>query len=103
MKIADRIGLELALGRSFAFDLRQARDPMALEAAMQRRARQVRDGRLQSVKAIIERQQRMPSKGDDHGLLLDGQDGRSGLLRSCWEIGSRGAPPPLGDGLRVDP
>ena len=62
MKIADRIGLELALGRSFAFDLRQARDPMALEAAMQRRARQVRDGRLQSVKAIIERQQRMPSK-----------------------------------------
>ena len=76
---------------------------MALEAAMQRRARQMRDGRLQSVKAIIERQQRMPSKGDDHGLLLDGQDGRSGLLRSCWEIGSRGALPPLGDGLRVDP
>ena len=49
---------------------------------MQRRARQMRDGRLQSVKAIIERQQRMPSKGDDHCLLLDGQDGRSGLLRS---------------------
>ena len=45
---------------------------MALEAAMQRRVRQMRDGRLQSVKAIIERQQRMPSKGDDHGLLLDG-------------------------------
>jgi hypothetical protein len=48
---------------------------MALEATMQRRARQMRDGRLQGVKAIVERQQRMPAEGDDHGLLLDGQDG----------------------------
>ena len=74
MKIADRIGLELALGRSFAFDLRQARDPMALEAAMQRRARQMRDGRLQSIKAVVERQQSMPPEGDDYGLFLDRQD-----------------------------
>ena len=74
MEIADRIGLELALGRGFAFDLRQARDPVALQAAMQRRARQMRDGRLQRVEAVVERQQRMPSEGDDDGLLLDGQD-----------------------------
>ena len=40
MEVADRIGLELALGRRFAFDLRQARDAVALQAAMQRRARQ---------------------------------------------------------------
>ena len=70
---ADRIGLELALGRSFAFDLRQPRDSMTLEATMKGRARQVRNGRLQSLKAIVERQQRMPSEGDDHGLFLDGQ------------------------------
>jgi hypothetical protein len=36
MEIADRIDLELALGRGFAFDLGQPRDPMAPQAAMQR-------------------------------------------------------------------
>ena len=49
MEIADRIGLELALRRGFAFDLRQARDPVALKASMQRRARQMRDCRLKRV------------------------------------------------------
>src|SRR5258707_15663968 len=34
----------------------------------------MRDRRLQSAKAIVERQQRMPSEGDDHGLVLDGED-----------------------------
>ena len=71
MEIADRIGLELPLGRGLAFDLRQPRDPMALQAAVQRRARQMRDGRLQSVQAVVERQQRMPAEGDDDGLFLD--------------------------------
>jgi hypothetical protein len=33
----------------------------------------MRDRRLQS-EAIVERQQRMPSEGDDHGLVLDGED-----------------------------
>jgi hypothetical protein len=70
---ADRIGLELALGRSFALDLRQPRDSMTLEATMKGRARQMWNGRLQSVEAIVERQQRMSSKGDDHSLFLDGQ------------------------------
>ena len=70
MKLADRIGLELALGRSFAFDLRQAGDPMTLKAAMQRRARQARDRRLQCVKAVVERRQSMPSERNDDGLFL---------------------------------
>src|SRR5215831_11321800 len=49
---ANRIDLELALGRGFAFNLRQPRDSMTLEATMQRRApRQMRDRRLQSVQA----------------------------------------------------
>jgi hypothetical protein len=39
---ADWIGLELALGRGFAFDLWQAGDPMTLEASMQRRARRLK-------------------------------------------------------------
>jgi hypothetical protein len=41
---------------------------------VKRRARQMRNGRLQSVETIVERQQSMPSKGDDHGLLFNGQD-----------------------------
>ena len=35
----------------------------------------MRDGGLQSVKAIVERQQSMPPKGDNDGLLFNGQDG----------------------------
>ena len=46
MEIADRVRLEFALGGGFAFDLRQPRDSVTLQAAMQRRARQMRDGRL---------------------------------------------------------
>src|ERR1700721_559234 len=37
MEIADRIGLELSLGRGFPFNLGQPRDSMALQAAVQRR------------------------------------------------------------------
>jgi hypothetical protein len=55
MEIADRIDLELALGRGFAFDLGQPRDPMALQAAMQGRARQMRNGGLKGVEAVVER------------------------------------------------
>ena len=70
---ANRIGLELALGGSLALDLRQPRDSMTLQATVKGRARQMRNGRLQSVEIIVERQQSMPSKGDDHGLLFNGQ------------------------------
>src|ERR1700678_1030202 len=71
MEIADRIGLEFPYGGGFAFDLRQPGDPMASQTPMKGRARQVRDGRLQGVKAVVERQQRMPSEGDDDSLSLD--------------------------------
>ena len=49
MKIADWIGLEFAFGRGYAFDLRQPRDPVALQTPVEGRARQMRDGRLQGV------------------------------------------------------
>ena len=75
MEISDRVSLELALGRSFAFDLWQPRDSMALEATMQRRARQMRNGGLKRVEAVVERQQRMPPEGDNDRLLFNGQDG----------------------------
>src|SRR5208282_6768620 len=75
MEIADRIDLELALGRGFAFDLGQPRDSMALETPMQRRARQMRNGGLKGVEAVVERQQGMPPEGDHDRLLFNGQDG----------------------------
>ena len=39
----------------------------------------MRDGRLQRIEAIVERQQRMPPEGDDDRLLIDGKDGRLGF------------------------
>jgi hypothetical protein len=38
---------------------------------MQRRARQMRERRLQGVQAIVERQQSMSSECNDDGLFLD--------------------------------
>ena len=71
MKIADRIGLELALGGGFAFDLRQPGDLVALQTPVKGRARQMRDGRLQGIKTVVERQQSMPAEGNDDSLFLD--------------------------------
>jgi hypothetical protein len=71
MEEADRIGLELPPRLFVAFHLGQSADAVALEAAMQRRARQMRDRRLQGVEAIVERQQSMPSESNDASLFLD--------------------------------
>jgi hypothetical protein len=58
--------------------------------------------RLQGVQAIVERQQSMPSEGDNDGLFLDGQDRRSGRLRSRRQIGNGGPRLPFGDRFWVD-
>jgi hypothetical protein len=50
---------ELLLGLLFAVDLRQSADAVALVAAVQRGARQMRHGGLQRVEAIVERQEGM--------------------------------------------
>jgi hypothetical protein len=42
---------------------------MPLQAAMQRRSREMWNGSLEGIEAIIERQQRVLAKGDDPGLL----------------------------------
>src|ERR1044071_8336217 len=44
----------------------------------------------------------MPAEGNDDGLILDGQNGRSGISWSGGEIGDGTAPLPLGDGLLID-
>ncbi len=68
--VADRIGFELLPYRLVASDLRQPRDAMTLQAAMQLRVGQMRDRRLQGVEAIVEREHHMPSEGNDDGFVL---------------------------------
>lgn len=46
MEVADGLWLELALGRFVALDVGRPADAVALQTAMQRRAREVRDRRL---------------------------------------------------------
>src|SRR6478752_5838574 len=62
----------------------------------------MRDRRLQSIEAIVERQQSMPAEGDDHRLLLDRQHGRSRLAWTGLEIRRRAPSLPLGHRLLVD-
>ena len=97
----DRVGLE-GLPRLRSFDLRQPADLMALEAAVQRRPRQMRDARLKRVEAVIERQQGVLSEGDDHRLLFRAQDGRTHLLRPHRSVRDEVALPPLGHRLRIE-
>tara|TARA_R110002012_G_scaffold179930_2_gene345791 strand:+ start:7582 stop:7809 length:228 start_codon:yes stop_codon:yes gene_type:complete len=69
MKEADRVTLELLALRLVALDIRQARDPVPLKATMQCRPGQMRKRWLQSIEAIIQRQQRLPPECNDYCLL----------------------------------
>lgn len=69
---------------------------------MQRRARQMRDGWLQCIKAVVQRQQGMPAKGNDRRLIRNGQDSGTRLPRPCWQIGGRGPTLPLRHRLLVN-
>ena len=53
MEEVDRLDLELLFGDFLTPDIGQASDAMALQTAMQRRPRQVRNVRLQCIEAII--------------------------------------------------
>jgi hypothetical protein len=63
----------------------------------------MRDGRLQGIEAIVERQQRMPPESDDDRLFLDGKDCRLGFLWACREISNGLALLLLRDSFLVDP
>src|SRR4029077_8793184 len=70
---------------------------------MQRRAGQMRQRCLQGIEAVVERQERMPAKGDDDRFVLDRQHRGLRFSRSSRQIGDRPALAPLGHGLLVDP
>jgi hypothetical protein len=70
---------------------------------MQRRAGQMRQRYLQGIKAVVERQERMPAKGDDGRFVLDRQHRGLRFSGSSRQIGDGPALAPLGHGLVVDP
>lgn len=73
VELADRIALELLLRRLVSVDFGEPADAVALQATMQGRSREVRNGRLQGLEAVVDRQQRVAPEGDDDGFLLDGE------------------------------
>src|ERR1700682_2881521 len=63
----------------------------------------MRDCRLKSIEAVIQRQQRMLAKGDDDGLVLRRQTGGFWLFRASRKIGHRTALLPFCEGFRIEP
>src|SRR5262245_2005049 len=76
---------------------------MALKQAMQRGAGQRRDGGLQGVEAVVERQEGVPAERHGDGLLLGAERGGSRLLRPHRRIRHKGPLAPFHDGLAVQP
>ena len=70
---------------------------------MQRRAGQVRDRGLQGVEAVVQRQQCMLAKGNDHRLLLDAQHRGMRVLGAGPHIDGAASASPLGNRFGVDP
>jgi hypothetical protein len=70
VEVADRVSLERLLAPRLAFDRRKPADLVALEQSMQRRSPEMRDGRLEGIKAIVERQQRMLAERNSESFLL---------------------------------
>jgi hypothetical protein len=102
VKEADGVALELLPLGFVALDIRKPRDAVTLQAAMQRRPRQVRDRWLQGIEAVVQRQERVPSKGDDCRLLFLGQDRRARFLRPGLHVFDRRALSPPRYGLGID-
>ena len=102
MKEPNQIALELLALGFVSLDTGKTRDAVPLQAPMQRRPCQVRDRGLQGIEAIIQRQQRVPSEGDDCRLFFLGLNRRSRFLRPGLGILDRHPLAPLSDRLGVD-
>ena len=75
---------------------------MALEEAMQGRTREVGNGFLQGVKAVIERELCVLAESHGQGLFFSCEYGRS-RLGAHRSIGHGRAVAPLGHGFGIDP
>ena len=90
----DRLGLS-------PFHVWEAANVVALEEPVQRRPAEMRDRDLESIEAVVERQQRMPTESHAHRLLLVAENGGADLLRPHPRVLDRGALAPLPDHLLV--
>ena len=101
MKLANWIGFEafptLVLIRCW-----KARDPVALEQAMEGRPGQVRDRVLQGIKTVIQRQQRMLAKRNTRSFLRHSEHSRAGIFPPHWLIFHADAFLPFHHGFGVD-
>jgi hypothetical protein len=101
LEVADRGCLEPLLLRLLAGDVREAAEAMPLQTAMERGSGQVRPCRLPRIEAVIERQQRVSTKGPDEDFFLPRSYRRVGLLRLHGGIMDVGAWLPRRHRLRV--
>lgn len=115
-KEADRTGLELLLCGRVAVHVGQAGYAMPLQMRRVRKrsgdrfprrkmpggSRQTRNGRLQSIEAVVNRQQAVPPERNDHRLLLDAENRRMGFRRAHGLIGNRGPLTPFLNRGRAD-
>src|SRR3712207_3741962 len=63
----------------------------------------MRDGGLEGIEAVVQRQERVAPERNHDGLLLDREHRRARLLGTGALVLDRGALLPLRDRLRVDP
>lgn len=99
---ADGVPLELLPPGLVTLHIRQTRDAVPLQAPMQCSPREVRNRGLQSIEAVVQRQQCVPSKGDDRCLLFLGQHCRPRFLRPGLHVLDRRTFAPLRYRLGVD-
>src|SRR3954467_12705177 len=62
----------------------------------------MRNGGLERVEAVVQRQERVLPKGNDDGLFLKREHRRLGLLGSGGPVGNRATLLPLGDSFWID-
>src|SRR3546814_1631738 len=74
------------LFRSLAIRLRQSADPVPLQAAVKRRARQVRDHVLQRDEDVIERQPGLHPERHDRGFFHRRSEEHTSELQSLMRI-----------------
>ena len=87
VKVADRVAFELGTLGLLVSRVRQPRNAMALQATMQGRARQMRDCRLESVEATIQRKESVASERYNDRLVLARQYRGFWLARSRLAVG----------------
>ncbi len=100
--VADGVTRKALLLGLVAVDLGQSADAVTFQTAMQRGPGQVRDRRLQTIEAVVEREQRVPSESDDDRLLLEREHGGARLFGSHPGIRRRRPFAPLLHRRRTD-